>query len=47
MPTNSKGRMLLNEKKIYEKFYDKTIATDMSTTVSDPEIKNAVRIARI
>ena len=30
-----------------EKVYDKTIATDTSTTVIDPEIKNAVFIARI
>ena len=36
-----------NEKKIYEKFYDKTITTDMITTVSNPEIKNAIRMARI
>ena len=34
-------------KKIYEKFYDKPIATVKSTMVSDPEITNAVRIARI
>jgi len=31
----------------FEKFYDKLIATVKSTTVSDPEIKNAIRIARI
>ena len=31
----------------FKKFYDKPIATVKSTTVSDPEIKNAVRIARI
>ena len=29
------------------KFYDKLIATDISTTVSDPDIINAVRIATI
>ena len=30
-----------------KKFYDKPIATDMNTTVSDPEIINAVCMARI
>ena len=29
-----------------KKFYDKLIATVKNTMVSDPEIKNAVRIAR-
>ena len=37
----------ISEKIYMKKPYDKAIATDISTTVSDPEIKNAVRMTKI
>ena len=48
MDTCTHGRSFKKWKKIYMKNpYDKAIATDISTTVSDPEIKNAVRMTKI